>query len=324
MTDSLVKGVLNRERRAIARAISLVERDTEQSGELMDAIHSHTGRSKRIGLTGPPGAGKSTLTAELARALRKNGASVAIIAVDPTSPFTDGAVLGDRVRMPEIEQDENVFIRSMATRGNSGGLSARTADAIDIFDAAGFDYIFVESVGVGQVELQIEKVVDTTIVVLVPESGDHVQAIKAGLMEIADIYVLNKSDRPGSSTVLQALYSALSFKGSHNRDWDIEIVPTIASEAEGIDVLLESLSRHREHLEIEQRLQSKRTARIKDRISSKVNELFTQSVWESERLDLLDSFEADVRDKKQSPQRCAEKILSHYIEHSKDKILKQT
>ena len=309
MIDELIKNLLAQDRRAIARAISLIERADESANDVLEGIYHHTGEAWRIGITGPPGAGKSTLTAELAKSLRTLDKSVAIVAVDPTSPFTNGAVLGDRIRMPDIEQDEKIFIRSMATRGNSGGLSARTADAVDVFDAAGFDYIFVESVGVGQVELEIEKLVDTTIVVLVPESGDQVQAIKAGLMEIADIYVLNKSDRPGSNTILQALYSAVSFKGEHNKDWDVQVLASIASESKGIAEVIQAIQTHADFLQLEQRLQAKRQSRLQQRIRDKADMLIQQLMWTDSREKMLDASISAIDEERASPESSANKLV---------------
>src|SRR4051812_33315600 len=198
---------------ALARAVSIVENRRTGADSLMAALHPRLGRARRIGITGPPGAGKSTLTTELAAAYRAAGLTVGIVAVDPTSPFTGGALLGDRIRMESIALDPGIFIRSMATRGSLGGLASATRDVTDVLDAYGLDRVIIETVGVGQTELDVSRVADTTVVVLVPESGDSIQTLKAGLMEIADIFVVNKSDRPGSDRLRNELELMLGMRG---------------------------------------------------------------------------------------------------------------
>jgi len=196
--DKLLTAFREGRRAALARAISIVEDERAAAPALLDALHADIGGAQRLGLTGPPGAGKSTLTAALIERLRARGETVGVIAVDPTSPFTGGALLGDRIRMNDVAQDDGVFIRSMATRGSLGGLALATKEVADLMDAYGFDRVVVETVGVGQSELDIAAAADTTVVILVPESGDSVQAMKAGLMEVADMFVVNKADRPGA------------------------------------------------------------------------------------------------------------------------------
>ncbi|HLU24845.1 MAG TPA: methylmalonyl Co-A mutase-associated GTPase MeaB [Longimicrobiales bacterium] len=200
------------ERAALARLISMVENEREAAAALLDALHPRLGRAHRIGITGPPGAGKSTMTAALVAGYRRAGEQVAVIAVDPTSPFTGGALLGDRIRMNELATDPGVFIRSMASRGALGGLALATKEVADVLDAFGFDRILIETVGVGQSELDIAAAADTTIVVLVPESGDAIQAMKAGLMEIADLYVVNKADRPGAQRLAKEIEVMLNLR----------------------------------------------------------------------------------------------------------------
>ena len=246
-TTSLAERVLAGDPRSIARAISLIEDEAPAGAVLIRDIYPRTGRAYLIGVTGPPGAGKSTLVDRLTTELRRGGQTVGIIAVDPTSPFTGGAILGDRVRMGAHYGDEGVFIRSMATRGHLGGLARATSDVALVLDAAGKDVVIIETVGVGQDEVDIVRTADISIVVLVPGTGDEVQALKAGIMEIADIFVVNKADREGADRLAQSVSAMLSLQTVQPGDWRPPIQKTEATTGTGIAELLETIQQFRAH-----------------------------------------------------------------------------
>jgi LAO/AO transport system kinase len=247
VSPSLAERVVSGDARAIARAISLVENEEPAGVALIRAIFVQTGRAYLIGMTGPPGAGKSTLVDRLTTEMRATGAGVGVVAVDPTSPFTGGAVLGDRLRMQAHSVDDGVFIRSMATRGHLGGLSRATGDAALILDAAGKDIVLIETVGVGQDEVDIVRTADVSVVALVPGTGDEVQALKAGIMEIADIFVVNKADREGADRLASAIESNLSLHSYRPEEWRPPIVKTVATTGGGVRELWETIVRFREH-----------------------------------------------------------------------------
>ena len=269
--DELARGILARRMRSVARGISVVEAGGEAQRDLVNRLFSQTGKARTVGITGPPGAGKSTLVDRLARHLRQKGETVGILAVDPSSPFTGGAILGDRIRMQSLYTDPGVFIRSMATRGSMGGLARATRDAVDLLDAAGFDWILVETVGVGQDEVDVVRSVDSVVVVVVPGLGDDIQAIKAGIMEIADIFVVNKADRQGVERTVRDIEMLLGMADLGD-GWSPPVVRTVASRDEGVDELLSKMVEHREWLEEGERIESRRRGQLRLRVETILKE----------------------------------------------------
>lgn len=271
-TEEIVKGVLTGDRRSIAKAITIIENNEPQAKDIIASIYPHTGKAHVIGLTGPGGSGKSTLIEKIVREYRQKGKTVGVIAVDPTSPFTGGAFLGDRIRMQELSTDPGVFIRSMATRNYSGGIAKATNDAVKVLDASAKDVVIVETVGAGQSEVEIIKVAQTIVVIHAPGLGDDIQAIKAGLMEIADIFVVNKADRENAEKAVIDIQAMLQLNNKE-KSWQIPIIKTVALTGEGVPQLIEKLEEHREFLEKEKLLQKallKAEVELVDAIKDKV------------------------------------------------------
>jgi LAO/AO transport system kinase len=293
---------------ALARAVSIVENHRPGFDELLAVLHPRLGRARRIGLTGPPGAGKSTLSTGLTAAYRAAGLTVGVVAVDPTSPFTGGALLGDRIRMESVALDPGVFIRSMATRGSLGGLAATTREVADVLDGFGFDRLLIETVGVGQSELDVARLADTSVVALVPESGDSIQTLKAGLMEIADVFVINKADRPGADRLKHEVELMLGLRMGHTfRDipahhgvemrsanparmareaataeadrWTPPVLPTVAVTGEGIHELIGAIDRHFAYLERSGGLRDRRRQRLRERVVEVVEDRVRTRLW---------------------------------------------
>jgi LAO/AO transport system kinase len=278
--QNLAERLLNGDRRALARMVTLIENESPQARRYLAELHRHAGKAHIIGVTGAPGAGKSTLVTHLVRELRRRERKVGVVAVDPSSPFTGGAILGDRIRMMELAGDPNVFIRSMASRGSVGGLSASTRDVVRAMDAAGYDPIIIETVGTGQAEVEVMRAAQTVLVVIAPGMGDEVQAIKAGILEIADIFVVSKADRPGAEQTVAELAMLLSLdpqRRLHDKSkpyWRIPIVKTSALKDQGISQLVDAIEQHRAYLDESGML----TQRSHRQVSSEVEALVISSV----------------------------------------------
>ncbi len=304
----LIERLMKGEQRAVARGISIVENSLADSGELMKAVFPKTGKALVIGITGAPGAGKSSLVDKLALFYKNRGERVGIIAVDPSSPFSGGAILGDRIRMSTLGIDKNIFIRSMATRGNLGGLSRATVDAVTILDAAGFDKVIVETVGVGQDEVEIVKTADVSVVVLVPGMGDDIQAIKAGIMEIGDVFVINKSDREGVLRTEKELQALLEL--AHRPDfWNPPIVKTVATESKGIEELSTAIESYYEFQKKGENLERRRSI-AKWRLLELLQErLLADALSGDGTRGAIERLAEEIAEKRTNPYSAVEEIL---------------
>lgn len=323
--DKLIENARNGEKLAIARLISMVERGHEAAPLVMENIYPHIGGAYYIGVTGPPGAGKSTTVDRLVKMFCENGYSVGVIAVDPSSPFTGGALLGDRVRMTiKPKKNWDVFFRSMSAGRVMGGIARTTKEASRILDACGKQIIIIETVGVGQSELDIAQATDTVLVILVPESGDSIQIMKAGLMEIADIFVINKADRPGVEDIQRAIEGMLDrhyeIQGMldesrrKNLDWKHPMYLTSAAFNKGIRELYEGVWEHHRHLQENQRLEKRRKAQLKDELRHRIEIVFAEVLWQKVIRDAnIDSLVEDVWQEKMDPQAAARKIVGAWL-----------
>ena len=307
----LVDAARGGDRTALARLLSLVERGGDPARAVGRLTHPLGGRTYTVGLTGAPGAGKSTLTSALVADLRSTGDAVGVLAIDPSSPFTGGAILGDRVRMGDHVLDEGVFIRSMATRGHLGGLSLAAPEAVRVLDAAGYPWVLVETVGVGQVEVEVAGAADTTVVVVNPGWGDAVQANKAGLMEIADVFVINKADRPGAEDARRDLEQMLdlSGEGGGRAGWRPPIVATVATDGTGVAELRAAVAEHRAHLEASGGLAERRRARLADELHRILAERLLARARALGRGDAFDAAVAEVADRRVDPWSATDALL---------------
>jgi len=307
-SDDLLKRFAEGNRSALSKIITLVENHESTFPEVLDRLYHRTGRAYRIGITGPPGAGKSTLVSTLVKRVRAEDKLVGVIAVDPSSPFTGGALLGDRIRMQDIGVDPGVFVRSMATRGSLGGLAEAAGDVADVMDAFGKDVIITETVGVGQCELDVAGACYTTVVVIVPESGDSVQAMKAGLMEIADVLVVNKSDREGADRMARQVRAVMELGGERN-GWNPPVVCTIASEGEGIEELYGHIEQHRNFLSRSGGLEKHRRGNVEATIRALVENDLHRRIWTDRSLDRLHTLVGEVCGGDKTPRQASGEIL---------------
>ncbi|UCE73949.1 MAG: methylmalonyl Co-A mutase-associated GTPase MeaB [Methanomassiliicoccales archaeon] len=305
----LAESILKKDRRALARLITLVENDSKEAIEALRILHSHTGNAHIIGITGPPGGGKSTVVDRLAKELRSRNKTVGIVAVDPTSPFTGGALLGDRIRMSELSTDKDVFIRSMGTRGALGGVARATADVVKLLDAFGKDMILIETVGTGQAEVDVVKIAHTTIIITMPGLGDDIQTIKAGIMEIGDIFVVNKADREGTDRRVMELEAMLEL-GQMSSSWKPPVLKTIARDGEGIIELLDAAESHYKWLKDSGLLSERGVERSRDELFQIIGEKIEKAVVDKVDRQEMDDLSRRIANREIDPYTAANELLA--------------
>ncbi len=314
-TQELVDEAVHGSVRALAKLITMVENEMPEALDALRQLYPQTGKAYIIGITGPPGSGKSTLTDKITKELRKQNFTVGIIAVDPTSPFTGGALLGDRLRMQDITSDEGVFVRSMATRGTLGGLSKATADTVKVLDAFGKDFIIIETVGVGQDEVDIVRTADTTLLISVPGLGDDIQALKAGIMEIGDIFVVNKADREGADRVVTELSLMLDLSPAKSA-WRPPVIKTVGTLGEGISELAEKILAHRKFLEEGEGLNTKRSTRAREEIINLIEKEISKYIHKMLKYDVtFDEVIEQVVARKKDPYSYAQTITEPFAKY---------
>ncbi len=303
----MVQRVLAGDRRALTRLLTFVENGYEEGREALRELFAHSGRAHIVGVTGPTGCGKSTLVGSLAREYRRRGRTVGIVAVDPTSPFSHGAILGDRIRMQDLTSDPDVFIRSMATRGALGGLAAATGDVVTVLDAAGKDIVLVETVGAGQDEVEIAETAHTTVVINIPGAGDDMRAIKAGILEIADILVVNKADLPAADSVYKQLHIFMSLE--RNKGWQVPILKTVAHREQGVVELADAIEAHREYLADSGRLEELRRQRARRQLLAVAQSLLLEAVLGASGDGRVDELVEAIARREIDPRTAAERLI---------------
>lgn len=315
--QNIVERLLNGDRRALARMVTLIENESPQARRFLAELHQHTGRAHIVGVTGAPGAGKSTLVTRLVREMRRREHKVGVIAVDPTSPFSGGAILGDRIRMMELAGDPNIFIRSMASRGSLGGLSSCTRDVVRAMDAAGYDPIIIETVGTGQAEVEVMRTAQSVLVVVAPGMGDDIQAIKAGILEIADIFVVSKADRPGADQAVAELSMLLSLDPNRRKgQWHIPILKTSSLKEQGIPQLVDAIEQHRQVLSESGQLEQRAQRQVRSELQTLILQAAMNALKTEVSNEEWDKLVLDITKRERDPYTVARELISRIGLHA--------